>query len=204
MAGCIGGTAAPATGSGGGGIAGCPTAAPAHAPAGSTATATIATPKGTIVIALQADLAPAAVGNFIALARCGYYDGVVFQRLVSGFVIQGGDGQYGRSPNVDMNRVGSGSPGYTIDDDPVHTPYVRGVVAMARTAKPHSGSSQFFIVLDDSAAGSLSQANTYAIMGHVTTGMDVVDAIAAMATHGPQNDQADVPVPMTKVTITTP
>ena len=203
LAGCIGGTAAPTSGPGG--IpASCPKTAPAHAKAGTTATATIATPKGTIVIALKADLGPAAVGNFIELAKCGYYDGVVFQRLVAGFVIQGGDGGYGRVPNVNVNRVGSGKPGYTIDDDPVLTPYKRGTVAMARSSQPHSEDTQFFIVLDDSAAGSLSTANTYAIMGSVTSGMEVVDAIAGMATHGPNGDIADNPVPMTSVTITTP
>jgi peptidyl-prolyl cis-trans isomerase B (cyclophilin B) len=199
---CIGGTAAP---TGGTGIpASCPKTAPAHAAAGVTATATVVTSKGTFAIALKADLAPAAVGNFIALAKCGFYDGVVFQRLVAGFVIQGGDGVYGRSPNVNVDRVGSGKPGYTIDDDPVTTAYKRGVVAMARSSQPHSEDSQFFIVLDDSAAGSLSTANTYAIMGTVTSGMDVVDAIAGMATHGPDGDIADNPIPMTSVTITTP
>jgi cyclophilin family peptidyl-prolyl cis-trans isomerase len=202
LAGCIGGTAAPS--SGGGIPASCPKSAPAHAKAGTTATATVVTPKGTFVIALKADLGPAAVGNFIALADCGFYNGVVFQRLVPGFVIQGGDGVYGRSPNVDVNRVGSGKTGYTIDDDPVLTPYKRGTVAMARSSLPHSEDSQFFIVLDDSAAGSLSTANTYAIMGSVTSGMEVVDAIAGGATHGPDGDIADNPVPMTSVTITTP
>jgi cyclophilin family peptidyl-prolyl cis-trans isomerase len=182
----------------------CPKSAPAHAAAGLTATATIVTPKGTIVIKLQADLAPAAVGNFIALGGCGYYDGVVFHRLVPGFVIQGGDGVYGRSPNIDPNRVGSGSPGYTIDDDPVTAQYGRGVFAMARTPAPHSEDSQFFIVLDDAARDSLAQANTYAIMGHVTSGMDVVDAIAAMPNTGGQANAAVDPVPMTKVTITEP
>src|SRR5439155_9862642 len=122
----------PAASSAGGpstGASTCPKAAPPHAAAGSTAIATITTPKGTIVIKLEADLGPAAVGNFIALAGCGFYDGVVFHRLVPGFVIQGGDGQFGRSPNVDRARVGQGGPGYTIDDDPVTAQYGRGVVA---------------------------------------------------------------------------
>ncbi len=182
----------------------CPTSAPPHAAAGSTATATIQTPKGTIVVKLEADLAPAAVGNFIALAECGYYDGVVFHRLVPGFVIQGGDGQFGRSPKVDPNQVGSGGPGYTIDDDPVSAAYGRGVVAMARTQAPRSEGSQFFVVLDDAARPALASANTYAIIGHVTSGMSVVDAIAAMPNSGTPNNAAIDPVPMTKVTITTP
>ena len=202
LGGCSAGSTGPSTAAGGPGA--CPKTAPPHATAGSTATATVVTPKGTFVIALKADLAPAAVGNFIALAKCGYYTDVVFQRLVRGFVIQGGDGQYGRSPNIDAARVGGGKIGYTIDDDPVTTQYGRGVVAMARTPNPHSADTQFFIVLSDAARTSLASANTYAIMGTVTSGMDVVDAIAAMPTHGAQNDQADDPVPMTSVTITTP
>jgi cyclophilin family peptidyl-prolyl cis-trans isomerase len=168
------------------------------------ATLTVDTPKGTIVMKLEADLAPAAVGNFLALARCGYYDGVVFHRLVPGFVIQGGDGQFGKSSALDRSRVGQGGPGYTIDDDPVTAPYGRGVVAMARTPQPHSEGSQFFIVLADAARPALESANTYAIMGHVTSGMDVVDAIAAMPNSGEPNNAALDPVPMTKVTVNTP
>jgi len=182
----------------------CPKSAPTHAAAGSTATATIETPKGPIVVRLEADLGPAAVGNFIALAGCGYYNGVVFHRLVPGFVVQGGDGAYGRSPNVDPAKVGTGGPGYTIDDDPVTAQYGRGVFAMARTTKPHSEGSQFFIVLDDAARPSLADANTYAIMGHVTSGMDVVDAIAAMPNSGQPTNTAIDPVQMTSVTIATP
>jgi peptidyl-prolyl cis-trans isomerase B (cyclophilin B) len=194
----------PQGGVGAGKIAGCPTAAPAKAAAGTSSTATIDTPKGKIVIKLEADLGPAAVGNFVALARCGYYDGVVFHRLVPGFVIQGGDGQYGRQASLSKSKVGGGGPGYTIEDDPVNTPYGRGVVAMARTPNPHSQGSQFFIVLSDDAGASLARTNTYAIMGHVTTGMEVVDAIAAMPNSGGQANAAIDPVPMTKVTITTP
>ena len=183
----------------------CPTAAPPHAAAGSTATATITTSKGAIVVKLEADLGPAAVGNFIALAQCGFYDGVVFHRLVPGFVIQGGDGQFGRSPNVDPSRVGQGGPGYTIDDDPVTAEYGRGVVAMARTPAPHSEGSQFFIVLDDAARPPLVSANTYAIMGKVTSGMEVVDAIAAMPNAGEAAGNAALdPIAMTKVAVTTP
>jgi cyclophilin family peptidyl-prolyl cis-trans isomerase len=187
-----------------GSAAACPASAPAHATAGSVATVTVETPKGTIVMKLEADLGPAAVGNFLALARCGYYDDVVFHRLVPGFVIQGGDGQFGKSARLDKSRVGSGGPGYTIDDDPVKTPYGRGVVAMARTPQPHSQGSQFFIVLADVARPALEGANTYAIMGHVTAGMEVVDAIAAMPNSGEPNNAALDPVPMTRITVSTP
>ncbi len=172
--------------------------------ASDTATVTLATSKGSIVIKVTGSLAPHATANFVALASCGFYDGVVFHRLVPGFVIQGGDGQFGRAPNVDAAQVGTGGPGYTITDDPVTTPYKRGVVAMARTSQPNSQGSQFFIVLSDQAAGALASANTYAILGEVTSGMDVVDAIAAMPNSGEPNNAALDPLPITTATVTRP
>ena len=197
--------AASAAASTGAGSTGCPTSAPAPMAATDTATVTLATEKGSIVIKVTGSLAPNATGNFVALAACGFYDGVVFHRLVPGFVIQGGDGQYGRAPNVDAAHIGDGGPGYTIADDPVTTPYRRGTVAMARSSKPNSQGSQFFIVLSDGAAGALSAANTYAIIGEVTSGMDTVDAIAAMPNSGEPDNAALDPRPMiTKATVTRP
>jgi cyclophilin family peptidyl-prolyl cis-trans isomerase len=140
-------------------------------PAGETRTVTLETTEGPIAITVEADLSPIAAGNFVALAGCGFYDGVVFHRVVPGFVIQGGD----------PTGTGTGGPGYTIKDEPVTTDYSRGTVAMARTPAPDSVGSQFFIVLDDDARGSLAQANTYQIIGTVTAGMETVDAIAAAA-----------------------
>lgn len=189
----------------GAGSTGCPTSAPAPMAAGNTATVTLATSKGNIVIKVTGSLAPNATGNFVALASCGFYDGVVFHRLVPGFVIQGGDGQYGRAPNADTAQVGTGGPGYTITDDPVTTPYRRGTVAMARVPnQPNSEGSQFFIVLADGAAPALASANNYAIMGEVTSGMDVVDAIAAMPNSGEPANAALDPLPITKATVTRP
>jgi len=193
-----------ASAGGGVGPAGCPTSAPPPMAATDSATVTLSTAKGDIVINATGSLAPNATGNFVALAACGYYDGVVFHRLVPGFVIQGGDGQYGRVPNVDVSQVGLGGPGYTIPDDPVTTPYARGTVAMARTSQPNSAGSQFFIVLDDGAAPALSAYNTYAIMGQVTSGMDVVDAIAAMPNSGPPSNAALDPLPITKASVSRP
>jgi cyclophilin family peptidyl-prolyl cis-trans isomerase len=172
----------------------CPTTQPAALGAGETRTVTMTTEKGTIVIKLEADLSPIAVGNFAALAACGYYKGVVFHRLVPGFVIQGGD----------PTGTGTGGPGYTITDEPVTATYGRGTVAMARTADPNSVGSQFFIVLSDEAAGPLATYNTYQIIGTVTAGMETVDAIAAMPNSGEPNNAALQPVPMTTVTIATP
>ncbi len=179
--------------------AACPTSQPAALPAGETRTVTIETDKGAIAIKIEADLSPIAAGNFVALAECGYYDGVAFHRVVPRFVIQGGDGQFGHAP-VDRNTVGTGGPGYAIQDEPVTATYSRGTVAMARTPQPNSVGSQFFIVLDDAARAALASANTYQIIGTVSSGMDAVDAIAAAAdAEIPSN-----PVVMTKVTASNP
>ena len=202
-----GGSSAPSAAANAGAViapAGCPTSAPPPMAATDTATVTLSTAKGDIVIKVTGSLAPNATGDFVALAACGYYNGVVFHRLVPGFVIQGGDGQFGRVPNVDASQVGFGGPGYTITDDPVMTPYQRGTVAMARTSPPNSEGSQFFIVLDDGAASALASVNTYAIVGQVTSGMDVVDAIAAMPNSGPPSNSALDPLPITNASVSRP
>jgi cyclophilin family peptidyl-prolyl cis-trans isomerase len=144
-----------------------------------------------MTLKIEADLSPIAAGNFVALAECGYYDGVVFHRVVPGFVIQGGD----------PTGTGTGGPGYTIKDEPVTAQYARGVVAMARTSQPDSVGSQFFIVLSDDARGALASANTYQIIGHVTAGMETADAITQAAAGVQLPSQ---PVAMTKVTVATP
>lgn len=171
--------------------AGCPSAAPAALPAGETRTVTLTTKLGAIAVQVKADLSPLAAGNFVALAECGFYNGIVFHRIVPGFVIQGGD----------RTGTGSGSPGYSIKDEPVTTAYKRGTVAMARTSLPNSQGAQFFVVLDDK--NSLGQTNTYAIFGTVISGMDVVDAIAKMPNTGSGNTAMD-PVAMDTVTVSKP
>jgi cyclophilin family peptidyl-prolyl cis-trans isomerase len=184
----------------------CPTSQPAPLPAGEKRTVKIETAQGPITMEIDADLSPIAAGNLVALAECGYYDGVVFHRLVPGFVIQGGDGQFGRvgadGKLAQPDKAGQGGPGYTIKDEPVTTPYARGTVAMARTSEPDSVGSQFFIVLDDAAAGPLSSANTYQIIGKVTAGMEAVDKIAALPNAGEAAGNAAIdPIPMTKVSV---
>lgn len=169
---------------------GCPTSQPPALAAGETRTVGLTTSKGSITLKIEGSLAPIAAGNFVALASCHFYDGLVFHRVVPGFVVQGGD------PKGD----GSGGPGYTIADDPVTTTYHRGTVAMARTPSPHSQGSQFFIVLSDDAATSLASANTYAILGEVTAGMDVVDAIAA----GADGELPSHPIAMASLSVTQP
>lgn len=180
---------------------GCPKAQPAPLAAGETRTITVTTSKGDMVLTIEADLSPIAAGNFVALAECGYYNDVIFHRLVPGFVIQAGDGMFGREPNVAADLVGSGGPSYTIKDEPVTVPYTRGTLAMAKTSAVDSANSQFFIVLADLGDGLDPR---YQVFGHVTGGLDVVDAIAAMPNSGSPNNAALEPVAMTKVTVSKP
>ena len=182
--------ASPAPSASSGANGSCPTAQPAALAAGETRTVTITTELGSMTLGIEADLSPIAAGNFVALADCGYYDGVVFHRVVPDFVIQGGD----------PSGTGSGGPGYTIQDEPVTTPYSRGTVAMARTPAPNSVGSQFFIVLDDQARDSLQSANTYQIIGTVTEGMETADRIAGAADAELPSD----PVVMTDVSVSNP
>src|SRR4026208_1704941 len=116
--------------------------------------ATIATEAGAIDIELFDESAPKAAANFIELANKGYYDDVIFHRVIPGFVIQGGDGQYGKKRALDGGRrgagataggrVGPGGPGYKSEDEPVKGDYQRGALAMANSG-PNTNGSQFFI-----------------------------------------------------------
>jgi peptidyl-prolyl cis-trans isomerase B (cyclophilin B) len=173
----------------------CPSSQPPALAAGETRYVTIDTGPGKIVIKVEGALSPIAAGNFVALADCGFYDGVVFHRtaaLADGtpFVIQGGDPE----------GTGGGGPGYTIQDEPVTATYHRGTVAMARSQQANSQGSQFFIVLDEKAEPVLASANTYAIFGEVIAGMDVADAIFG-ASNGVE--LPDNPVVMNSVTVST-
>ena len=167
---------------------GCPTAPPEPLPAGETREVTIETDQGNIVIDVEADLGPLAAGNFVALAECGFYDGIVFHRILPGFVIQGGD----------PTGTGSGGPGYEFPNDPVAVPYERGVVAMAN-AGPDTNGSQFFIVLGDAGLPP-----DYSVFGRVTSGMELADEIAAGPSTGGQAGQALEPVTMNRVTVANP
>ena len=119
---------------------------------------------GPVTITLRPDLAPKHVERIKSLARKGFYDGVVFHRVIAGFMAQGGD------------PTGTGSGGSKEADLPAEfskQPHVRGVCSMARTANPNSANSQFFICLDD--ARFLD--SQYTVWGEVTDGMDHVDAL---------------------------
>ena len=157
--------------------------------------ATIATDLGDIEVDLYTQAAPKASQNFIDLAKKGFYDDVIFHRVIPGFVIQGGDGEFGKKSSLNAGRVGTGGPGYRFEDEPVHGDYGRGSLAMANSG-PNTNGSQFFICVDD-LSGRLPK--NYTLFGQVTKGLDVVDKIVG----APRNarDLPDSPVAMTKVTI---
>jgi peptidyl-prolyl cis-trans isomerase B (cyclophilin B) len=140
---------------------------------------------------LYPTIAPETVANFVKLANSGFYDGLIFHRVIPGFMIQGGD------PDGD----GTGGPGWTIKgefsrngfkNDLAHT---RGVLSMARTSDPDSAGSQFFIMTDD--ASHLD--GNYAAFGKLVGGFEALDAIAE--THTDTSDRPEVDQVMTRITI---
>ena len=157
--------------------------------------AVIATELGDIEVDLFTESAPKASANFVKLAKDGFYDDVVFHRVIPGFVIQGGDGQFGKKATLDKSRVGTGGPGYRFEDEPVKGDYIKGALAMAN-AGPDTNGSQFFICSAD-LTGRLPK--NYTLFGQVTKGLDIVDQIVA----APRNarDLPEDPVAMTSVTI---
>ena len=144
---------------------------------GADYTATLHTSQGDIVIHLLASEDPITVNNFVFLAQQGFYNNVIFHRVIKGFMIQSGD----------PTGTGAGGPGYRFKDEPVTRDYTRGTVAMAN-AGPNTNGSQFFIVQAD-MTGQLPKS--YTIFGEVTQGMNVVDAIAsAPVTAAPTGEQS--------------
>ncbi len=126
---------------------------------------------GTIRFEMDADKAPITVTNFVNLAKNGFYDGLTFHRIISGFMIQGGDPKGNGTGGSDTKIKGEFSQN-GVKNDQAHT---RGAVSMARAQDMNSASSQFFIVHKDSP----SLDGGYAVFGYVTEGMEVVDAICA-------------------------
>ena len=144
----------------------------------------IETGKGAIELELYPQQAPKTVNNFVFLAGEGFYDGVIFHRVVPGFVIQGGD----------PTGTGRGGPGYKFRDElDGDGKYGRGVLAMAN-AGPNTNGSQFFICL-----GDVGLPHSYTIFGDVTSGMDAVDAVAALPRAG---EKPTVDAVIESVTIT--
>lgn len=123
----------------------------------------IETDLGSIKIKLLPEVAPNTVANFKVLTGNGYYDGVIFHRVISGFMAQGGD----------PTGTGTGGPGYKIDAEFNETKHVRGTVAMARTADPNSAGSQFYICFGPQP----HLDRQYTVFGQVVEGMDVVDQV---------------------------
>ena len=138
---------------------------------------------GTVKVELDGDTAPITVQNFMDLANQGFYDGLTFHRIMEGFMIQGGDpngdGTGGSDHNIKGEFAANG-----VNNDISH---VKGVISMARAQDPDSGSSQFFIVQEDSEFLD----GQYAAFGHVTEGMEFVDIIAKEAK--PVDDNGTIP-----------
>ena len=142
---------------------------------------------------LYPEVAPNTVNNFISLVNKGFYDGVIFHRVISGFMIQGGD----------PKGTGVGGPGYSIKGEFTGNGFKndlkhdRGVLSMARTMAPNSAGSQFFIMHQNSPHLN----GQYAAFGKIIEGLDVVDKIASTRTD--YNDKPRTPQVMKKVTVDT-
>ena len=148
-------------------------------------TAKLNTSKGTIELALFDDDAPKTVKNFTDLAQQGFYDGLIFHRVIEGFMLQAGCPQ----------GTGTGGPGYTFEDEPNQHKIVRGALAMAN-AGPNTNGSQFFIVTADECHWLYGK---HTVFGEVTGGMDVVDAIDATPTDA--RDRPTTPVTIDSLAI---
>ena len=138
---------------------------------------------GAITLELDGDSAPLTVANFVKLAKDGFYDGLTFHRIMDGFMMQGGDPNGNGTGGSDETIPGEFSANGC--DNPIS--HTRGTISMARASDPNSASSQFFICQADS---TFLDGN-YAAFGHVTEGMDVVDAICADAQ--PTDDNGTIP-----------
>jgi peptidyl-prolyl cis-trans isomerase B (cyclophilin B) len=145
--------------------------------------ATLQTNHGAIAVELFDEDAPKTVDNFVKLARDGFYDGVIFHRVIPDFMIQGGD----------PTGTGTGGPGYTFEDEINEHKVERGALAMAN-AGPDTNGSQFFVVTTQ-AAPWLDGKHT--VFGRVTEGMDVVDGISEVETGA--NDKPREPVTIERV-----
>ncbi len=144
------------------------------------------TSEGDIILELDGRRAPITVGNFLKLVDSGYFDGTIFHRVIPDFMIQGG----GYTPGLKLKE-----PAGTIANESGNgMKNLRGTIAMARTADPHSATAQFFInVVDNASLNPQPDRWGYAVFGYVIQGMEVADRIAQVPT-GPQgNFSQDVP-----------
>ena len=144
---------------------------------------------GVIKLELYPDIAPITVENFTKLAGEGFYDGLIFHRVINGFMIQGGDPE-----GTGMGGSGTNIKGeFAVNGVANNISHVRGVISMARSRSYNSASSQFFIVHKDATYLD----GQYAAFGRVIEGMDVVDAIAEVPTNGNRDDPCDRGVSLT-------
>ena len=151
-------------------------------------TATMDTSMGTLVIALDAVKAPKTVNNFVFLALYHYYDGIIFHRIINGFVCQGGD----------PTGTGRGGPGYRFEDElPRPGQYEIGSLAMAN-AGPNTNGSQFFLISGRDGAG-LPPA--YSLFGKVVKGLEVVDAMQRVPTGAMDRPKTDVVINSVTITV---
>ncbi len=155
-------------------------------------TANIETNFGKISFKLIPELAPETVRNFEKLAKEGFYDGILFHRVIPGFMIQGGD------PNTKTDNKsswGTGGPGYNINAEFSSRSHLRGIVSMARSQDPNSAGSQFFIVTSDSTFLD----RQYTVFGEVTEVMDIAAKIVNLERDG--NDCPLEKIQMIRVTV---
>jgi cyclophilin family peptidyl-prolyl cis-trans isomerase len=179
-----------------------PTAAQADAILADATTATFETTLGSFTVDLYGDVAPIATANFVALARCGFYESVTFHRVLAGFVAQAGDPNT-RDNQGDFEGLGTGGPGYgfAIELPPEGLNYDPYVVAMANAGMANTNGSQFFICLTDLSA---QLPRSYTIFGRVSSGMEVVDAIGAVAVNDPTLGVPVDPVVINRIVIGAP
>jgi peptidyl-prolyl cis-trans isomerase B (cyclophilin B) len=139
-------------------------------------TVTFETNKGTFTAQLYADAAPGTVENFTKLVKDGYYDGIIFHRVIPDFVVQGGDPITKEAGGLDNPRVGTGGPGYKIKCETQGNPHRHelGSLSMAHAGKD-TGGSQFFIVLSEANTRHLNGVHT--VFGKVVDGVEVVQTL---------------------------
>ena len=147
------------------------------------------TNKGRIVLELNSEKAPITVANFLEYVRDGFYDGVIFHRVIDGFMIQGGGMDENFKEKATRDSIENEADNGLTND--------LGTIAMARTQAPHSASAQFFINVGNNGflnhSGKTAQGWGYAVFGKVTEGLDIVDAIKSVRT-GNRGYHADVPL----------
>ncbi|MGI8658984.1 MAG: peptidylprolyl isomerase [Candidatus Limnocylindria bacterium] len=193
LAGCVSGDATPAP------KPACPTEPPTAISAQATladagfATVTVAgAVEGKFGLELYGADAPIATANFVALARCGFYDRIKFHRVLAGFVIQAGDPNT-RTQDGDFSGIGRGGAGYEFEIEPPADRLDYGQYSVSMANDTRANDSQFFVALDDLNRGL---PRSYTIFGQVVSGMDIVDEIAAVPVNDPR-----VGIPATPVWI---